>query len=349
MGAAASLTNEKMLGSDGDLSMVQELALPKPTRNLEMAKEDLSTFGYCLIKDAIPAGQLAVLRQRLGEQALAEQQAGIGYFDGTLDQNWGSFRDASGQLRSDRFTKGAGGINQRIWMLINKGKVFVDLLSHDLARRLVAHVLGDHYLLSSFTANIANPGGVAMKLHTDQWWAPAPTRRDRRALPIGSMTRQRFDRDDAEDEPSMIAPAACCNIMWMLDDFTDENGATRIAPGSHLHGRQPDQDRDNDTSTIAATGLAGSAMVFDGRLWHGTGANVGNTQRQGLLTTFCGPQFRPQENFTVGTRAEVLDQASEDLLELLGFGVWCGYGRIGSPTTAFIDPEELQPGAMQPT
>jgi ectoine hydroxylase-related dioxygenase (phytanoyl-CoA dioxygenase family) len=61
-------------------------------------------------------------------------------------------------------------------------------------------------------------------------------------------------------------------------------------------------------------------MVFDGRLWRGTGANTGNRRRMGLLTTFNGPQLRPQENFTVGTRQEVLASASPDLLELLGFG-----------------------------
>ncbi|MGI9509920.1 MAG: phytanoyl-CoA dioxygenase family protein [Geminicoccaceae bacterium] len=328
--------------------MDQEQALPKPTRDLETAKTDLSMFGYCLIEQAVCPDRLEALRQRLEEQALAEQQAGIGYFDGAPDQNWGSFRGADGQLRSDGFTKAAGGINQRVWMLINKGQVFVDLLNHDLTRGLVAHVLGDHYLLSSYTANIANPGGVAMKLHTDQWWAPAPTRRERRALAIGSMTRQRFDKDDVEGEPSMIAPAACCNIMWMLDDFTEENGATRIVPASHVFGRQPDHERDKDVVSVPATGPAGNAMVFDGRLWHGTGANISKDQRRGLLTTFCGPQFRPQENFTVGARQEVLAQASEDLLELLGFGVWCGYGRTGNPTVAFIDPEENPPGAMQP-
>lgn len=328
--------------------MEQGQRLPKPTRDVDEAKNDLSTFGYCVIEEAIPADQLADLRQRLEEQALAEQQTGIGYFDGAPDQNWGSFHDAEGKLRSDGFSREAGGINQRVWMLINKGQVFIDLLSHAMTRELVGHVLGDQYLLSSYTANIANPGGVAMKLHTDQWWAPAPTRRERHALPIGSMNRQRFDVDDAGIEPSMVAPSACCNIMWMLDDFTEENGATRIVPGSHLYGRQPDHERDKDVATIPATSPAGYAMVFDGRLWHGTGANIGNNQRKGLLTTFCGPQFRPQENFTVGARPEVLEQASEDLLGLLGFGVWCGYGRTGNPTVAYVDPAEEQPGAMQP-
>jgi ectoine hydroxylase-related dioxygenase (phytanoyl-CoA dioxygenase family) len=318
--------------------------LPQPTRDLETAKADLDRFGYCLLAEALSQGQVAALRARLEEQAQAEREAGVGYFDGAPDQNWGAFRDADGRLRSDAFSEAAG-VNQRVWMLVNKGQVFVDLLTHP-ARELIGHLLGEHYILSSYTANIANPGGVAMKLHTDQWWMPSPTRRERKPLPIGSMRRDRFDQDSVE--PSMISPVAACNIMWMLDDFTEENGATRIVPGSHLKGRQPDPVRDADTPTIGAVGPAGSAMVFDGRLWHGTGANTSNRRRMGLLTTFNGPQLRPQENFTVGTRAEVLEHASPDLLELLGFRVWSGYGRTGNPVVDFIDPNEVPIGTMTP-
>lgn len=186
-----------------------------------------------------------------------------------------------------------------------------------------------------------------MKLHTDQWWMPAPTRRERAPLPAGSIRRDRFDRDQLEPPP-MVSIAACANIMWMLDDFSEANGATRIVPGSHLAGRQPDPARDQDVATIGAVGPAGSAMVFDGRLWHGTGANTGNRRRMGLLTTFCGPQFRPQENFTVGARPEVIEAASPDVLELLGFRVWAAYGRIGDPLVDFIDPKSRQIGELRP-
>ena len=322
-----------------------EQDLPQATKDLAAARADLDRYGYCLLAEALDADRVAALRTRLEEQALAERQTGVGYFDGAPDQNWGSFRDADGRLRSDAFGADAG-VNQRVWMLVNKGQVFLDLLAHP-ARELVGHLLGEHYLLSSYTANIANPGGVAMKLHTDQWWMPAPTRRERRPLPIGSIRRDRFDLDSA-GELSMITPVACCNIMWMLDDFTEENGATRIVPESHLKGRQPDHERDGDVSTVAAVGPAGSAMLFDGRLWHGTGANTGNRRRMGLLTTFCGPQLRPQENFCVGTRPEVLATASPDLLALLGFRVWSGYGRTGNPVVDLIDPHERPIGVLQP-
>ena len=131
--------------------------LPQPTRDPGAAKADLDRHGYCLLAEALEPNQLAALRTRLEEQALAEREAGVGYFDGASDQNWGAFRNADGSLREDAFGA-ANGINQRVWMLVNKGQVFLDLLSHAMARELVGHLMGEHYLLASYTANIANPG-----------------------------------------------------------------------------------------------------------------------------------------------------------------------------------------------
>lgn len=110
-----------------------EQELPKPTTDLATGKADLDRFGYCILAEALPEPQLVALRARLEEQALAERQAGVGYFDGAPGQNWGAFRDEGGRLRADAFAA-ARGINQRVWMLINKGQAFIDLLGHPLAR-----------------------------------------------------------------------------------------------------------------------------------------------------------------------------------------------------------------------
>ena len=227
-------------------------------------------------------------------------------------------------------------------MLVNKGTPFLDLLSHATTRELVTGLLGDHYLLSSHTANIANPGGVAMRLHTDQWWMPPPTTIGRAGLPVGSMSRELFDQD--AESTGAISPPVALNILWMLDDFTESNGGTRLVPGSHLSGRQPDLA----AKSIAATGPAGTALLCDGRIWHGTGANTSKKPRRAVLTTFCTPQFRPQENYTVGTRQEVLDTANSDLLELLGFKIWNAYGRTGHPTDDYIVRERIPIGELIP-
>jgi hypothetical protein len=95
--------------------------------------------------------------------------------------------------------------NQRVFGLLNKGIEFADLLEHPVALALMAHFLDPKFLMSSLTANITGPGGHPMYLHYDQDYVP---------------------------EPWPPFPLVA-NIIWMLDDFTEENGATGCIPGSH--------------------------------------------------------------------------------------------------------------------
>jgi len=318
------------------------------TNDLDLARTQLDEQGYCVLADALTEIETDALRARLTTQALHEKAADKAFEDGGPNQQWGSFLDSNGRPRQDAFKAENGGINQRVWMLVNKGQVFINLLQHQSAMSLVHHILGEEFLLSSYSANIAKPGGVEMPLHTDQWWMPTPRPRSNSGLPVGSITRSRFDSSNNElaESDSAIATAACCNIIWMLDDFTVDNGATRVVPRSHLAGRHPNPDRDEDVPVVQACGSAGSALITDGRIWHGTGANRSASNRNAVLTTFCGPQFRPQENFVAGTRKEVIDAASPDILALLGFKVWWGYGRTGNPTVELIDREETPIGIL---
>ncbi len=321
--------------------------LPKPTQDLPTLQRDIDEFGYCFVAEAMPLPQLERARTRLLEQAEAELRAGQAFEDGGAKQQWGAFTDEQGNVRRDAFTARAGGVNQRVWVLINKGAVFREMLAQPLMRAVVGHVLGEDYLLSSFGANIAKPGGIAMNLHTDQWWMPEPIHRRPNPVPAGSLTRELSNRVD--DFPAMIAPPVVINVMWMLNDFSEANGATRLVPRSHLYGRRPDKDRDKDVLSIPAEGVAGSAMLFDGRIWHGTGANTSDEMRLGLLTTFVAPQFRTQVNFTLAASEAALADADEDLLALLGFKIWNAYGRVESPVAGYVRQGERTLGEMKPT
>jgi ectoine hydroxylase-related dioxygenase (phytanoyl-CoA dioxygenase family) len=64
-----------------------EQDLPQATKDLATAKADLDRYGYCLSAEALDADQLAALRTRLEEQALAERQTGVGYVDGAPDRS----------------------------------------------------------------------------------------------------------------------------------------------------------------------------------------------------------------------------------------------------------------------
>lgn len=324
--------------------------LPAATTDLDRARHDIDRWGYCLLENALPQDLNQRCFERLHTQAAAEKQLGQAFEDGGPAQQWGTFRDEHGNLRADAFKAENGGVNQRVWMLVNKGQCFIDALEQDHVNETVGYVLGDEFLVSSFTANIAKPGGVEMPLHTDQWWAPEPTRASRRNLPVGSINRTTFDRDaDLPDPREIIAPAACSNVLFMLNGMTVENGGTRIVPGSHRAGRHPDPVRDKDNDTVAAEGPPGCAIITDGRVWHGTGANIGNTDRYAMILTLCGPQYRAQENYTCGTRPEVFAGLSDQTKARLGFKVWWGYGRTGEPTVNFIDPADPLIGELHPS
>jgi len=202
---------------------------------------------------------------------------------------------------------GRDGPNQRIWNLVNKGEIFRRIVLKTPTLGLIRHLLGEDVLLSSFTANIAHLGGVPMVLHTDQGYVPPET-----PYPV------------------------VANIMGMLVDFTEANGATRVVPGSHLSTARPDPSQ--RPPTVAATGAAGTALVFDGRTWHGTGANETTEPRSGILSYFCRPFIRQQENFTMSLAPEVIERAPPELLRLLGFATWHSLGMVEGTIHGTINP-----------
>ena len=216
-------------------------------------------------------------------------------------------------------------------MLINKGVEFEQLVVHPLTSQLIAHVLGDAYLLSCCDAQIKHPGSDFMPLHTDQWWMPAPAPANATHARPANMQRSDGDALSIECQSEFIAPPAVANVMWMISDFGVENGATLVVPGSHRSGCQPDKQVPHKIDTVAGVGEAGTALVFDGRLWHAAGRNTSSSSRYGVTCAFCGPQFRQLENYTRGLRAEVLEHASPLLLQRLGFRAWSTYGHTGDP------------------
>lgn len=293
-------------------------------RDIEQAKRDLDEKGFCILKDLLGPEQIERLQTRLAQQAEAERQQGIGGAD-------------QAQLDAS---------NQYVYALINKGREFVELLQQPTILELVGHVLGDEFLLSASDGILAHPGGSLMPLHSDQWWMPQPVRRGEPSVKTGSISR--FARDP-EQWPDYIAPSVVCNVMWMISPFSEENGATRVVPGTHLSGVRPDPSVPHKHASLAASGKAGTAMIFDGRLWHATGANTTDASRLGIITAFCGPQFRPMENYVLGARPEVIENASPELLRLLGFKVWNGYGKQDDPSESHVRRGQPSTGPLFPT
>lgn len=244
----------------------QASELPRPTTDIARAKADLHRYGYCLVANALSPDFVARLRTRVREQADAEAAAGVGVFDG-----------------------GPGNPNQRIWNLINKGSEFVELLDAKVVDQFVPDLLGDHFIISSYSANIAGPGGQPQILHCDQSFVQPPV-------------------------PYVIG----LNIAFFLDDVTESNGGTRIMPGSDQPGVLPD-DPCSIAGTIAAEGPAGTALIWGSRVYHGTGANVSTQPRHVILLYFNRYFMRAQENVHLSLLPAVKQTLSNRVLTMLGF------------------------------
>jgi ectoine hydroxylase-related dioxygenase (phytanoyl-CoA dioxygenase family) len=152
----------------------------------------------------------------------------------------------------------------------------------------VRHVLGPDIKLSSLNARSVNPHGCgAQPLHADMAALP-----DTKGFWV-------------------------CNTVWMLDEYTPENGALRVVPGSHLWNRLPQDAQANHPAQCLVTGKAGSVVVLNAHVWHAGTANVTARPRTSLHGFYCR-RDRPQQQYQkILLRAEVQQALSPELRDLL--------------------------------
>ena len=182
---------------------------------------------------------------------------------------------------------------QRVWNLVNKGEPFERAIQHPRILAAMEYLLGGDCTLSSFTVNIIGQGAPNGHLHID--------------YPLRLMPDPR---------PSFPLVA---NSVWLLDDFTLENGATRCVPGSHLRlegGPEPEVKYDDE---VQVCGSKGSVIIVNGALWHGSSANHTDADRVGLLGFFCRSFMKPQQDHLKLASDEVIARATPTLKRLLGF------------------------------
>lgn len=180
---------------------------------------------------------------------------------------------------------------QRIYAVFAKTRAFDDLAVHPLLLAALDHALGDHYQFSAPVALQIGPGEKAQILHRDEDIYPLPRPHD----------------------PVVV------NSMWALCDFTADNGATRLIPGSH---RWPDDRRPDQSEAVSVSMPAGSVLIYLGGLWHGGGANVTEAPRPGLLLEYVVSWLRPQETQLVAVPPDMARELPERLQELLGYNVY---------------------------
>lgn len=127
-------------------------------------------------------------------------------------------------------------------------------------------------------------------------------------------TAQFLHQDDVVFPIARPHPPLIVNTMWALTEFTAENGATRLVPGS-----QDATELDDDPSTVTAEMEPGSVLVWNGGLFHGGGANHAQQPRVGLNVNYNCAWLRQQENQYLAIPREVAATLSDEFLRLLGY------------------------------
>jgi ectoine hydroxylase-related dioxygenase (phytanoyl-CoA dioxygenase family) len=155
-----------------------------------------------------------------------------------------------------------GTSSTRVYSLAAKGEPFLRLATHPRIVEILDALLLPNWLLSTLQSIRLHPGETEQPWHADDSFYFVPEPRPRLAI----------------------------SCIWAIEDFTLENGATEVRPGSHRRG-QPEP-----TEGVPAVMPAGSVIVFDGGLWHRGGANRSTSTRLAISPQYCQPWLRPQES-----------------------------------------------------
>jgi ectoine hydroxylase-related dioxygenase (phytanoyl-CoA dioxygenase family) len=180
----------------------------------------------------------------------------------------------------------------RIYNLLARDRLFERVPVHAKVLPIVERVLDPGCLISSLSSISIDPGEDAQPIHAD---------------------------DTLIDLPRPHRPVVC-NSMWALTEFTEENGATRIVPGSHLLPEKPEFGQHYDS--MVAEMPKGSVLIWNGSLWHGGGANGGSRRRVGIAMNYCAGFIRQQENQQLGIPLDRVRAFQPRLQELAGFGTY---------------------------
>jgi hypothetical protein len=155
---------------------------------------------------------------------------------------------------------------RRLANCVDKGRIFEQVMENPLVLECVEMVLGREFKLSSLNVRSANPhANCGQPLHADS----------------GAI---------ADEKGYWV-----CNSLWMLDEFTKENGAVRVVPGSHRWRRLPDPGASVQGEKLV-TGKAGTVVVMNAHMWHGGTDNRSDKPRRAMHVYFTR-RDKPQQQY----------------------------------------------------
>ena len=184
--------------------------------------------------------------------------------------------------------------SQRIWQIINKAPEMAPIVENQIVLELVRHMLGIDCNLHDYQATSIGP-------HTDggAWHVDAPLGQIPEPLP---------------EFPLMI------QTVWLLDDFTPTNGATRVKPASHKLRKSPTWVHGSLEDEVLLTAPAGSVALWLSNTWHRSGPNETDNPRRALICNYKRSWLGGFTDFPATMDPAVAKGFSDTARYLLGYG-----------------------------
>lgn len=150
--------------------------------------------------------------------------------------------------------------------------------------------------------------------------------------------RQPLHRDDSLHLRRHPGPTSRVQLMLAMTDFTAENGATLVVPGSH---HWDDETPPSYDGALPAAMPAGSALIWLGGVYHGGGANRSDKPRVSLTVSLDLGNLRAEENMFLAVPRETALELPEELQRLLGYDICppgVGWYEMEDPLMALVEP-----------
>jgi ectoine hydroxylase-related dioxygenase (phytanoyl-CoA dioxygenase family) len=155
--------------------------------------------------------------------------------------------------------------------LAAKHEAFLDLMCHPLTIAVCQSYLGEDFVCSTWTSNTALPGADLTYWHVDHpYWTIAP--------------------------PYPVEPPLTAHTIWCLDEFSEDNGATKFIPGSHRRTHLPDHNGDYDDEGVTVEAPVGSVIFAHGACWHSAGRNTTDASRTAIFGRYARSFIVTQED-----------------------------------------------------